>query len=47
MDWKDLEDKMISCSSSILSIEEAKDIIRQCREIDVDKTYEHIKIKQI
>lgn len=47
LDWKDLEDKMISCSSSILSIEEAKDIIRQCREIDVDKTYEHIKIKQI
>ena len=47
LDWKDLEDKMISCSSGILSIEEAKDIVRQCREINGDRAYEPIKIKQI
>lgn len=47
LDWNDLEDKMISCSSGILSVEEARDIVRQCREINGDRTYKPIKIKHI
>lgn len=43
--WTDLEDKMGSCSSGILSIEEAKNIVRRCREIKVDTPYKPIKIK--
>ena len=47
LDWNDLEDKMISCSSGILSVEEARDIVRQCREINGDRIYKPIKIKHI
>ncbi len=44
--WDDLEQKMLSCSRDVISTEESKEIIRQCKNICIHSQYEQIKIQE-
>lgn len=45
LSWDDLEQKMQSCASGVLSVEESKEIIRQCKNISIHSKYKLIKIQ--
>ena len=45
LNWNDLENKMLSCANGVLSVEESKNIIQQCRHINVNNKFKPIKIQ--
>lgn len=45
LNWNDLENKMLSCANGVLSVEESKNVIQQCRHINVNNKFKPIKIQ--
>ena len=43
--WSDLENKILSCAKGVLSVENSRNIIQQCKHINVNSKFKPIKIQ--